>query len=171
MSTTVEDNKRATLSLVSWTKCCKNPCTLTMKNILKKLCAQPWLRNSCHMIVARMSGQTNLFTIQDTTVASADANENEWTILSTVINLMRDRPFSIMSRIMQMKWFGSQNCVDCNDSKGTVCIFMHSLYELTGTGATFHLEPHFIPYMYSCKSDLDHEKLVMTIWTYNYGRH
>ena len=77
MSTTLEDNKRVTLSLVSWTKCRKNPCTLTMKNILKKLCAQPWLRNSCHVIVVWMSRRTNLFTIQDTTVASADANENE----------------------------------------------------------------------------------------------
>ena len=48
---------------------------------------------------------------------------------------------------------------------------MHSLYELTGTGAAFDLEPHFIPYMYSYKSDLDHEKLVMTIQAYNYERH
>ena len=50
-----------------------------------------------------------------------------------------------------MKWFGSQNCVDCDDSKGIVCILMHSLYRLTGTGAAFRLEPHFIPYMYSYK--------------------
>ena len=147
-NTTVEDDKRATLSLVSWAKCCKNQCILTMETILKKLCAQQWLRDSRHEIVARMGERTYLFTLEDTTVMNTDANanKNERTTLSTVINLMRDGPFNIMNGIKRTKRFGSQNCVDCNDNKGTVCILMRSLYELTVTGAAFRSKPHFIPY-------------------------
>ena len=120
----------------------------------------------------RADGWTDLYwkTLQLWTQMRMRMN-NEQTTLSTVTNLMRDGPFNIINGIERTKRFGSQNCVDCNGSKGTVCILMHSLYELTGTGAAFRSKPHFIPYMYSCKSDLDHEKLVMTIQTYNYGRH
>ena len=103
-------------------------------------------------------------------VTSADVNTmNEhvtFMFTRTIINLMRDRPLTIHTQwyernptneIERMKRFGSQHSIECNDSKRTVCILIHSLYGLTGTGVAFHLEPHFIHYLHS----------INTTWTMN----
>ena len=78
---------------------------------------------------------------------------------------MRDRPFNIMNRITRLKRFGSQNYIDCNDSKAMVCIHMHSLYGLTGTGAAFHIS------FLTCTAAKVTWTLMMTIRMYNSGRH
>ena len=80
-----------------------------------------------------------------------------WTLQYNVWN--RKNETIRISELRRLQW----------RSKGTVCILMRSLYELTGTGAAFRSKPHFIPYMYSCKSDFDHKRLVM-MRTYNYKK-